>query len=43
MRIGYAKGISMQRSESANNEFCEKYNVDRVFQINMENGLHAEK
>ena len=31
MRIGYAKGISILKRESANKEFCEKYKVDRIF------------
>lgn len=31
MRIGYAKGISMLKSDDANKEFSEKYKVDRIF------------
>jgi len=31
MRIGYAKGISMLKSDDANKEFSGKYKVDRIF------------
>lgn len=31
MRIGYAKGISMLKSDDASKEFSEKYKVDRIF------------